>query len=126
MPAMPFHDLPHQVEADPGTGDVLELRVVNPVKLLEQMPARAIRDPNSVIPDHEADSAILAVTDHLDLGWPTTELNGVLEQVVQGYAEPFGIAEHWQACVGQIELKPTRFELDLRLHPIDRFGDHRA
>src|SRR3989442_1727328 len=81
-PPVPFHGLPYQVEADPGAGDILELRVVNPVKLLEQVPAGSLWNANPVVPDHQMDSAVLAVTDNLDLGRPGAELDCVLEQVV--------------------------------------------
>src|SRR5207247_10979265 len=67
MPAMPFHDLPYQVEADPGAGDILELRVVNPVKLLEQVPAGSLWNANPVVPDHQMDSAVLSVSERLDV-----------------------------------------------------------
>ena len=99
---------------------------MNTVKLLEQMPAGSFRNTNPVIPDDESDSPVLAVAGHLDLGRPTAELDGVLEQVIQRGAQPLGVAEHWQGSVSQIEVEPTLFELYLRLHPIDRLRNHRA
>ena len=123
---MPLHHLPYQVEADPGAGDILEFRVVNPVELLEQVPPCSLRDANPMVPDHQVDSAVLAVADDLDTGRAGTELDGVLEQVVQCCAEPLGITEHGKGSLGQIEAEPTLFELDLRLDAIDRFADHRA
>ena len=123
---MPLHHLPYQVEADPGAGDILEFRVVNPVELLEQVPPCSLRDANPMVPDHQVDSAVLAVADDLDTGRAGTELDGVLEQVVQRCAQPLGITEHGKGSLGQIEAEPTLFELDLRLDAIDRFADHRA
>src|SRR4029077_15275908 len=49
--AMALDDLPHQVQPDPGTNHIVELRVVDPVELLEQPGARGGGDADAVVLD---------------------------------------------------------------------------
>src|ERR1700674_2068060 len=64
--AVALDDLPHQVKADPGSHDIVELRVVDSVELLEQPGARGGGDTDAVVLHHQRDAPVLPVASDLE------------------------------------------------------------
>src|SRR5439155_23323683 len=106
--------LAHQVESDPGADDIVQLRVVDPVELLEQPAARRRRNPDSMVFDDQPDAAVRTVTGDLDVGRPGAELNGVLQQVVDGRGEPLRVADYRQRRGRELDVEAALLEHQVR------------
>src|SRR2546421_11172893 len=115
--AVALDHLPNQVEADSRAGDVAQLRALDPVELFEQPPLGGGRDAEPVVLDHQVDVPILAAAAHLDARRPVAELHRVLQQVVDGGAEPLRIAQGREGRRRQLDLERAVLQLHLRPDP---------
>src|SRR5438874_10286979 len=118
--------LAHQVQPDPGADDIVQLRVVDPVELLEEPATRAGRNADSVVFDDQADAAVRTVSGDLDLGRPGAELDGILQQVVDGRGEPLRVADDGQRRGCEVDVDGALLEHQLRTNALHRVRDDRS